>query len=52
VSNESLTGFRVILAEAPAPTHEFFLTPEQAQALNVQEGEHVRVVALSPKEKA
>lgn len=52
VSNESLTGFRVILAEAPAPTHELFLTPEQAQALNVQEGEHVRCVALSPKEKA
>lgn len=50
VSNTALSGFRVILVETVAPTHEVCLTPEQALALNVSEGEHVRCVALSPKE--
>lgn len=52
VSNDSLAGFRVVLAETLAPTHEILLTPEQAQALNVEEGGHLRCVALYPKENA
>ena len=52
VSNDSLAGFRAILAETLAPTHEILLTPEQAQALNVEEGGHLRCVALYPKENA
>ncbi|WP_293760038.1 arginine N-succinyltransferase [uncultured Aquitalea sp.] len=51
VSNDSLTSFRVVLVESIAPTHEFHLTPEQARALNVEDGGHLRCVALSPKEK-
>ena len=51
VSNLSLTGFRVILAELADSDDACVLHPEQAQALNVGDGEQVRCVTLSPKEK-
>jgi arginine N-succinyltransferase len=51
VSKRSLTGFRVILIEAPVAGDSLALTAAQAAALNVQERDTVRAVALSPKEK-
>ncbi|POZ62611.1 arginine N-succinyltransferase [Chromobacterium alticapitis] len=48
--NDSLSGFRAALVECAAPQGEFCLTPELARALNVQDGDHVRCVALTPKE--
>ncbi|OWY38379.1 arginine N-succinyltransferase [Xenophilus sp. AP218F] len=50
VCNDALAGFRVLLVETVVPEHAFCLTPEQAQALNVEDGGHVRCVTLSPKE--
>jgi arginine N-succinyltransferase len=51
VSNRSRTGFRVILIEAPVTGESLALTAEQARALNVEAGDTVRAVTLSPKEK-
>lgn len=51
VSNRQLTGFRVILIEAPVTGESLALTAEQARALNVEAGDTVRAVTLSPKEK-
>jgi len=51
VSNRSKTGFRVILIEAPVTGESLALTAEQAKALNVEAGDTVRAVTLSPKEK-
>lgn len=51
VSNQSKAGFRVILIEAPLTGESLALTAEQARALNVEAGDTVRAVTLSPKEK-
>ncbi|AUH52037.1 arginine N-succinyltransferase [Chromobacterium sp. ATCC 53434] len=50
VCNDSLHGFRAVLAESVRPQGEFSLTPDLARALNVQDGDSVRCVTLSPKE--
>ncbi|MBI3146611.1 MAG: arginine N-succinyltransferase [Pseudogulbenkiania sp.] len=50
VSNTQFEGFRVILAETVVEDNEIVLSPEEAQALNVGEGDPVRCVTLSPKE--
>jgi arginine N-succinyltransferase len=51
VSNRSKTGFRVILIEASVSGDALALSAGQAAALNVQAGDTVRAVALSPKER-
>jgi arginine N-succinyltransferase len=51
VSNRSKTGFRVILIEASVTGDALALSAGQAAALNVQAGDTVRAVALSPKER-
>ena len=50
VSNTQFEGFRVILAETAIVDNEILLTPEEAHALQVGEGDPVRCVTLSPKE--
>ncbi|RXZ42547.1 arginine N-succinyltransferase [Crenobacter cavernae] len=52
VSNQSLDDFRVVLIEAAYPAASLALKPDQAAALNVKDGDTVRAVTLSPKEKA
>ncbi|AXK40420.1 arginine N-succinyltransferase [Crenobacter cavernae] len=52
VSNQSLEDFRVVLIEAAYPAASLALKPDQAAALNVKDGDTVRAVTLSPKEKA
>jgi len=52
VSNTSLDGFRSILIDAPLEAGTIALSREQLATLNVQDGDFVRAVALSPKEQA
>jgi len=52
LSNTSLEGFRVIMAAQQVGRDSIDITAEQAAALNIKQGDMVRVVALSPKETA
>jgi arginine/ornithine N-succinyltransferase beta subunit len=48
VGNRSFERFRAILATAPPRVDRLPLEPHQAAALDVREGDLVRVVPLSP----
>jgi arginine N-succinyltransferase len=51
VANRRFEDFRVILAEAPARFERFPLAADSAARLGIAEGETVRAVPLSPKDR-
>jgi arginine N-succinyltransferase len=51
VANRRFEEFRVILAEAPSHLRRFPLNPEAAARLGVADGDTVRAVPLSPKDR-
>ncbi len=51
VANRRFDDFCAILAHAPARVERFPLAPEAATRLGVAEGDAVRAVALSPKDR-
>ncbi len=51
IGNDSYKNFRAIIGSQRVTGTEVYITPMQAEALNVSEGEKVRVVALFSKEK-
>ena len=51
VANRSFEGFRAVLAPAPARIAQFPLLPHAAAALGVGDGETVRAVPLSPRDR-
>ena len=51
VCNRSFSGFRAILAHAPRRADRLPLTPHEAAALGVKEGDTVRAVPLSPGDR-
>ncbi|MGL6047236.1 MAG: arginine N-succinyltransferase [Vogesella sp.] len=52
VANTGYDSFRVILAELVRVPEGVTLSAEQARALNIKQGDPVRIVTLSPKETA
>jgi arginine N-succinyltransferase len=51
VTNRRFEDFRAILAAAPARIERFPLAPVAAAELRVQDGDALRAVALSPKDR-
>ena len=51
VANRKFADWRVVLAAAPRHVDRFPLLPYAAQALGVGEGDSVRAVALSPRDR-
>ncbi|MGH8802349.1 MAG: arginine N-succinyltransferase, partial [Casimicrobiaceae bacterium] len=51
VCNRRFDGFRALLATAPVRVDRFPLLPYAAEALGVSEGDSVRAVALSPRNR-
>lgn len=52
VSNTSLDGFRVLLAELCVQAEQIVLSAAQAASLGVAAGDKVRIVTLTPRENA
>ncbi|MCE0495857.1 arginine N-succinyltransferase [Vibrio salinus] len=51
IGNDSYKNFRAIIGAQRVTGTEIYITPMQAEALNVSDGENVRVVSLFSKEK-
>jgi arginine N-succinyltransferase len=51
VANRRFDDFRATLVQAPARVEHFPLAPEAARELGVADGDTVRAVALSPKDR-
>jgi arginine N-succinyltransferase len=51
VANRSFEGFRAVLAPAPARIAQFPLLPHAAAALGVGDGDTVRAVPVSPRDR-
>jgi arginine N-succinyltransferase len=51
VANRRFDDFRAILAHAPARVERFPLAPEAATQLGIVDGDAVRAVPLSPKDR-
>ncbi|MGH8714651.1 MAG: arginine N-succinyltransferase [Casimicrobiaceae bacterium] len=51
VANRDFAGFRAVLCPAPARLAQFPLLPHAAEALGVVDGDSIRAVALSPRDR-
>jgi len=51
VCNRSLAGFRALLSSAPARVSQFPLLPHAAEILGLRDGESIRAVPLSPRDR-
>jgi arginine/ornithine N-succinyltransferase beta subunit len=51
VASRNFAAFRAILCPAPARIAQFPLLPHAAEALSVKDGDSVRAVPLSPRDR-